>query len=170
MSATADRVLRVEDEAGQGSRGAVDEELDGGAGEQLRRSGGCRRKTGSGSIEYWTSPRCGEGFAAGGQDAHAWARLAAGCSASSGAGIDEVLAVVEDQQDGPVAQMSEELVLRRRRRDVPDVERCQDGARDLVRVGDTGQAGEADAVGEEVARCRGPPPGPGSSFPRRRDR
>ena len=75
----------------------------------------------------------GERLAAGGQKPHARAGLEQ-LLGEQRAGVGEVLAVVEHEQDGAVTQVAEQLVLRGRRGHVPDLQRGQHGLRNLDRI------------------------------------
>ena len=87
-----------------------------------------------------------ERLPAGGQQGHPGRGAQHGVG-EGGAGVDQVLARVEDEQQPLAAQVAEEGRARRRLVLVRQAERGGDGGREQVGIADPGQVGEPDAVG-----------------------
>ena len=88
-------------------------------------------------------------FAARREDGHPW-RVAQQPLRQPRAGLEHVLAVVEDQQHGPVAQVRDERVDDRQAALLPDAERRRDRLRHEARIRDRRELDEPRAVGEAV--------------------
>jgi hypothetical protein len=132
----------------------VEEEPYGGAAGQLSHVG-CLGWDGQRTDRALDLAAGGERLAAGGQKPQAGAGLEQ-LLGEQRAGLGEVLAVVEYEQDGAVTQVAKQLVLGGCRGHVPDFQRGQDSLRNLDRMSDTGEPHERDPVVEAV---RGGPGG-----------
>lgn len=88
-----------------------------------------------------------EAVPAGGEDADAGGAAQEG-GGEVGAGLQQVFAVVQDEQQAPVAYLLDQRVQRRLRGVVVQAERVGDGEGDERRVVQSGQVHEAHAVRE----------------------
>jgi hypothetical protein len=123
--------------------GAVDEQRDGGAGRAARGVTGRRDRERVDRALHLPARR--QRLPARGEDAQVRTALEEALDQER-AGVDQVFAVVEHQEHRPVAEMTEELVLARRRGRVAHTQCGQHRVGHELGVGDAGQPDEADAV------------------------
>lgn len=146
-------VLLVHLEAGEGRLGALGEEVHGLVALQHgRRIGGLldergRGREGERGDAQWGLAGDADGLAAGGEHAHVGA-AAEELLGELGAGLHDVLAVVEEKQEALGAEIGGERVEQGAARVLADAEHGRHGLGDAGRIGEGGELDEPHAVGE----------------------